>query len=173
MFWNRYQQSQRTHTEASTVPRIRFPNPSCSSWVLVSAGCLWCQNAYAPSMKYLESFCIHFLVGTVLLEKSHHMLPWLIRDRNWFLSEMTSCFKTKGKIGFIPKSSNGSNPIQWIFNFKTKPEPSLYLSRYGDLKTEAFWTGFLCIICRRILMTVKWKTSKYSCETAASGDLGL
>lgn len=116
------EQSQRAHPEVLTVPRIRFPDPSCSSLVLLSAGCLWRWNARAPPYKYLGSFCIQFLVRTIRLEKSHWALPWLILDKNWFLSKATVVvLKQRGKFGFIPKNSNGSNPIQWILNFKTKP----------------------------------------------------
>lgn len=112
----------KSSPEASTVPRIRFPSPSCSSWVLLSAGCLWCQNAHAPHYEILGVFPYPILRSAVLFEKWHHALPWLIRYRNRFLSEMTVVvLKQREKISFILKNSNGSNPIQWIFNFKTKP----------------------------------------------------
>lgn len=93
--------------------------------------------------------------------------------RDWFCSKkLVVILKQSGKFSFIPESSKGSNPVQWIFNSKTKPSNSLYLPRYRDLKRNLFEQALL-ILCWRILMPAKWNMSKWSCERAASGDLDL
>lgn len=135
----------------------------------------WCELLTCSQWNTFESFYIQFQVVSIALEKSHPASSY------WFSTELDAsvndCRFNKRERGKHPVLfSRTVITLMWSNeNLISKQNPSLHFI----IQDTEIWRGdlfeqvFISLLCWRILMTAKWNMSKYSCKTAASGDVGL